>query len=322
MFKIFLRDLKVNAKSFLSLYIFIAPLLFVLFINVFVPTVGNTTVHFAMVEGEHPALESYLKDISEVSLLRDIEHIKARVAEQDDVFGVYEGALLVQGNEAGFNVELAKRILGSYGVEDRAEVHFTTLGVERSSLKSILVSSVLLFVSVIGGMLITLNIVEEKQDKTIKALQVTPLTNMDFLLGKSVLGLVYAFVSSLAVIYLTGFGAVNVVQVLFIILLLTLLSLIIGMTQGLYSEDVMEAIASVKMLFIPILAGVLPYQLLGEAWQKFFYWNPFYWAYKGVLEVLQHQGSWPKVLLSGGIVFVLTFGIFMLVKGRIQSALE
>ena len=46
---IFKRDLKVNTKDFISLYILIIPILFAVLINLFTPGINDTTINLALI---------------------------------------------------------------------------------------------------------------------------------------------------------------------------------------------------------------------------------------------------------------------------------
>lgn len=57
-----------------------------------------------------------------------------------------------------------------------------------------------------------------------------------------------------------------------------MISVIVAFAIGLSSSDFIEAAASLKLLMVPLLAGVLVYELLNEKWHFTVYWDPFYWA--------------------------------------------
>jgi len=89
-----------------------------------------------------------------------------------------------------------------------------------------------------------------------------------------------AIISSIAVILITGFYSINIGQAVLVILSVTIISLVIGFLQGLNSDDFMEAAGSVKLLFLPMAGSIAGYEFVKGNWQIFFYWSPFYWAYR------------------------------------------
>jgi ABC-type Na+ efflux pump permease subunit len=171
-------------------------------------------------------------------------------------------------------------------------------------------------------MLISMNILEEKVDQTVSAINVTPTTRRAFILGKGFTGIFVAIVSSIAVLAITGFYTVNLGQAALVVLSVTMISLIIGFLQGLNSDDFMEAAGSVKLLFLPMAGSIAGYEFVRGNWQIFFYWSPFYWAYRANDVILSQTGTWPQVLLYVGIIIVICAGIYALLAPRIIKGLE
>ena len=63
---IFNRDLKVNAREFLSLFLLILPIIFALVINLVTPSINDTTVNLAFLDGENPTQTAYFADFAKV----------------------------------------------------------------------------------------------------------------------------------------------------------------------------------------------------------------------------------------------------------------
>ncbi len=326
---IFRRDLKVNVKDTISLYILVLPILFAIAINVFSPGINETTVDLALLEGENAAQVSYFEQFVDVELFDTVEQVQARVEERDAAIGILpdngEYFLMTQGVELEGIVDYAKILNSFYELDINIEETNSELidfGRTVPPLKKTLVNTVILFISILGGMLIALNIVEEKADNTLAAINVTPAGRLTFVLGKSVIGVLFTLFGSIALIVITGFGTVNLVQIVLVLLVTSLLSILVGFIQGLTSSDVMTAAGSIKILFLPLIAGVLAIELLGDKWQKFFYWNPFYWAYKGNDLILSESGTWGQILMYSGIVFLLCGLVYLFLAPKIRKGLE
>jgi len=326
---IFMRDLKVNMKDFLSLYILVVPILFAILINIFAPGINDTTVNIALINGENVKQEEYFKQFAKVELFDSAEQIKDRVEKRDAIIGILpedgDYYLMTQGNEAENTVEFVKLLNSFYelGVSaNESNSELIDYGRTVPPLKKNFVNTSILFISILGGMLISLNIVEEKVDNTISAINLTPTSRKTFILGKSIMGIVFAVFGSIALIYITGFREINLLQLLLVLLVTSLLSILIGFIQGLNNKDIISAAGSIKLLFLPLIAGVLAIEILGDKWQKFFYWNPFYWAYKGNDLILSKSGTWGQIFMYSGIVLLLCFIVYFFLAPKIRKGLE
>jgi len=232
---IFIRDLKVNMREFMTFWIIIAPLLLAVGINFISPSINDTSVNLALVENENPAQADFFDDFAHVELLGDEQKVEDRVRARDDVVGVLpkDGGyyIMAQGNEPESIVEYSKLLNVLYESDVKLEdARSEIIEFDRTvpPLKKMLVNILLLFISVLTGMLIALNILEEKVDKTVSAINVTPTSRSAFILGKGFTGMFVALFSSIACLLITGFYNVNIGQAALLIFSLTILSLIIG----------------------------------------------------------------------------------------------
>ena len=250
------------------------------------------------------------------------------VEKRDNVVGIIpEGDtsyILTQGNEPESVTVFAKMLNSFHALElDVAETtaNFESFGRTESPLKKMLVNISLLFISVLAGMMISLNIVEEKMDNTVSAINVTPVSRVGFMLGKSMVGLFLAIYGSIAIIWVTGFTDIKFGQMLLGIGSVTLLSLVIGFIQGLVNDDVMSAAAGMKMMFLPVGAAVASVEILSDKWQVLFYWIPFYWTYKGNEAILSYSATWPQILSYTAIVLGLSGVMYYFLAPKIQKGL-
>lgn len=326
---IFKRDLKVNTKDFISLYIFVVPILFAVLINLFAPGINDTTINLALIEGENQNQVEYLERFAKIELYENVNEIQKRVEKRDAMIGIIpengKYYIMTQGDEPEGFVDYAKLLNSFYELDINIEDSNSELiefGRTVPPLKKTLVNTSILFISIMGGMIIALNIVEEKVDNTLSAVNLTPTSRITFVLGKSVMGIILSIFGSIALIFITGFGSVNLLQLLLVILITSLLSILVGFIQGLTNKDIISAAGSIKLLFLPLIAGVLAIEMLGDKWQKFFYWNPFYWAYKGNDVILSQSGTWGQILMYSGIVLALSGVVYLFLAPKIRKGLE
>lgn len=326
---IFLRDLKVNTRDFLAFYIIVFPLLIAFGINLLTPSINDTTVNLALLEGENPSMAAYLKDFAKVEVFKDVEEIERRIAKRDNIIGILPDGddyyILKQGNEPEEVVGYAKALLTFYEQDVQIEntnAEIIEFGRTVPPFKKMLVNIAILLTSILGGMLIALNIVEEKVDRTIRAILLTPVSRMTFILGKSLIGVLLPIYGTAAIIWITGFKGINILQMILLVLVSTVISLLVGFIEGLRNDDVISAAGNIKMLFLPMAAAIAAVELLGDKWQKLFYWIPFYWAYKGNDAVLTGSATWQQIISYSFIVLLLSAAVFMYLAPKIRKGLE
>ncbi|QUI22374.1 ABC transporter permease [Vallitalea pronyensis] len=325
---IFLRDVKVNTRDFLAVYIILFPILFAIGINLLTPSINDTTVNLALLKEDIEAA-TYLRDFAKVETFDTVEAVEDRVAKRDNMIGILpkdDGYyVLQQGNEAEGILDYAKVLITLY--EQDAQIEDSTAVIEdfdraTPPLKKMLVNIAILFTSVLGGMLIAFNIVEEKVDRTIRAIHLSPVSRNVFILGKSLMGITLPIYGTLAIVLITGYTTINFGQMLLLVIVSSILSMLVGFIEGIKSEDIITAASSVKMLFLPLAAAIAAIELLSEQWQILFYPIPFYWAYKGNDAVLAASATWGQIILYTVITFGLSAIVYIYLAPKIKKGLQ
>jgi len=326
---IFLRDFKVNRRDFLALYILVIPIIFAFGINLLTPSINDTSINLALIEGENEKQVTYLEDFAKVEVFKNVKDIEDRVAKRDNIIGILPDGddyyILNQGNEVKEVVDYAKILLTFYEQDVQianSNAEIIDFGRIVPPLKKMLVNIIILMISVMGGMLIALNIVEEKVDRTIRAIHLSPVSRKTFILGKSIMGIFLPIYGTIALVLITGFRDINFFQMLVFVLVSTILSLLVGFIQGLTNDDVINAAANIKILFLPVAAVIVAIEILSDKWQVFFYWIPFYWAYKGNDAILSQTATWSQILLYSVIVLVLSGVVYAYLAPKIRKGLE
>jgi len=320
---IFTRDIRINMREFMTLYMMIIPLILAVGINFLSPGINDTSVNLALIKNENPGQAAYFEDFAHVELFSDEQRVENRVRARDDVIGVLpkdDGYyIMAQGNEPDSVLEFARLLNVLYESDvqlEDARSEIIEFGQTVPPLKKMLVNILLLLISMLAGMLISINILEEKVDNTVSAINVTPTSRRAFILGKGFTGMFVALISSIAVILITGFYTVNLGQAALVVFSTTILSLLIGFIQGLNSDDFMEAAGSVKLLFLPMAGSIAGYEFVTGNWQIFFYWS------SANDMILSKSGSWPQLILYIGIILVICGAVYALLAPRIVKGLQ
>lgn len=341
------RDVKIGLRDFLILYIAIAPFLLALVLQIIVPSASATTVNFGVLESENENFVEYLKSYGKVEIFKNQKMLEDRILRIDDTFGVIkrddtfgvmkkddtfgdiaendEKIIIEQGNEANNARELATFIVQYYDNQEISlpvQVVIEDMGWKLHPMKHQGTALLLIFVTVFGGMVITMNIVEEKQNNTLAAINVSPITRVQFIIGKAMIGFVLPIIGCFGIIFILGFHHIHFGMLTVLILSIAIISVLVGFVIGVYNKDIMQAVSSMKMIFLPVLASVFGGIFLDEKWHPLLWWSPFYWAYRGAEKLLLDQATWSFILTNVAIILLITAIIFGILSKRIKRGLN
>lgn len=328
-FTVFSRDVLTATRDSMALFIIIMPVILAIAITSFTPGLNDTTVNIALLENDDPAHIAYLEQFAKVELFPSADAIEKRVAKRDDIAGLlpldsgYE--IVLQGNESEVVEEYTALLstfyeLGTTKADTTATI--MSFGHTVPPLKTMLVNGLISITIMLAGMLIAISIVGEKADNTINALNVTPLSQTGFVIGKSMMGGLIALGSIVVSLLITGYYDINWIMILLVGLMSLILSFTVGFLQGLASDDIIEAAANVKMIMLPAAGSIIGFELLAAKWQWTLYWSPFYWAYKANKLVLSKTADWGTVLFCSGMVLVLSLAVYVIAAPKIRKGLS
>ncbi len=328
-FDIFKRDVLSSTRNTLAIYMIIVPIILAVVIALSAQGLNDTAVKVAMLEDDTPEHIEFMRKYAKVELFNSVNELERRIMKRDEIAGLlpkgdgYE--IIVQGNEPEMIEVYTKTLSALYelGVskeDSRSEIYNFNRHVP--PVKKMLVIMLISITIMLAGMLISFGIVEEKTENTINAINVTPVSQNGFIIGKSALGGTAAMASIVISIIITGFYDINWLMIILVGVSSLILSVLIGFLQGLNSKDVMEASTGVKVLLLPIAGSIAGYELLADKWQWTMYWSPFYWAYKANDMILSKTADWPTVLLCTGLVLVISLTAYLVMMPKIRKGLS
>lgn len=328
-FKIFIRDLKTARRDSMALLIMIMPIVLAFGVMPFTPGLNDTTVNIALLRSDDSAHIKYMESFAKVELFESKSDAIKRVEKRDDIVAMirkgdrYE--IILQGNESEMVVNYATSLSALYELGSTIEETTATIySFERTvpPIKTMLVNMLISMIIMLSGMLIAISIVGEKADNTINAINVTPVSQTEFVLGKTLMGGSIALISIIISLFITGYNDINWLMIILVGISSMVLSLIVGFVQGLASQDVIEAAANVKLIMLPVAGSIAGYELLASKWQWTMYWSPFYWAYKANQLVLNKTADWLTVLLCTGMVLLLSSVVYFVSIPKIRKGLS
>ena len=327
--KVFGRDLKTMTRDSMGLFILIMPIIMAIGLSLFTPGLNDTTVNIALLESDDGAHIEFMEQFAKVELFKNTADIERRVNKRDDMAALlpkgdgYE--LVLQGNESEVVEKYTAMLSAFYELGTSKEdttAQLMSFGHTVPPIKTMLVNMLISVTVMMAGMLIAISIVGEKADNTINALNVTPISQTGFVIGKSMMAGLFAMISIIVSLLVTGYYDINWFMIILVGFSSMLLTFVIGFLEGLNSDDVIEAAASVKMVMLPIAGSIAGYELLADKWQWTMYWSPFYWAYKANLLVLSKTADWPTILFCTGMVVVLSLAVYIVFIPRIRKGLS
>ncbi|WP_461205967.1 ABC transporter permease [Clostridium sp. DL1XJH146] len=328
-FAIMLRDLKSGTRDFLIIYIMLAPFLLAFILNALIPSAGSATINIAVDDTVSTTMITYLEEYGKIEILDNRENIETRVTKMDDVFGLvkteqgYE--VINQGNETEGGAQMLQFIVDSYENKDLElpiEVKISDIGKTLSPLKQYGANFLIIFGSVFGGMIILLALVEEKMENTLAAVNVAAISKTEFVIGKGLLGFIVPIIGTVGTLWILGFNDLNIGMTMVTVISIAIISVIIGFGVGVVNKEPIGAIASMKMVFIPIMASVFGGIFLADKWHFLLYWSPFYWAYRSIDAIILKEATWNTILLNSGLILGLTAIVFLLLSKRIRNGLN
>ncbi len=307
------RDIGIARKDPLALWVFLSPILLAVVVRLVTPGISDTTVNLAIQSDVPEAYITAVSDFASVNVYDSLEDVTDRVQQRDEVIGVVLNAdgdlgLIAQGDESESSLALAQLLNALYALDTldvntlESRLSFVSFGEQTPALTRSLSLSVLLLCTIISAMMIALGLVDEKNDQTIQAANVTPMPQSVYMLSKSIIGVLMLFVISILSLLILGLTDINFAQMMVLLVAVGLISILIAFVIGLASSDFIEAAGSIKALMVPAMAGILVPELLAEKWHFTVYWNPFYWAYIGMTDVLNKTATWGEVATHTAII--------------------
>jgi ABC-type multidrug transport system permease subunit len=329
LFIIFKKDFLTARREAMATYIMVIPLILAVGITLFAPGLNDTTVKLAMLKSDDIEHIEYMQQFSKVELFSSMEELERRVEKRDDIAAIapngHSYEIILQGNESEIVEEYAVLLNTLYelgSTEEETTARLISFGRTVPPLKTMLVNILILMTIILAGMLIAISIVEEKAENTINAINVTPISQTAFVVGKSLFGGTVAMLGIIGAVLITGFYDINWFMIVLVGLTSMILSLVVGFLQGISSEDIMEAAGNVKILFLPIAGSIAVYELLADKWQWTMYWSPFYWAYKANTMILSKTADWGTVLLCTAMVIGLSLIVYLVSLPKIRKGLS
>lgn len=165
-------------------------------------------------------------------------------------------------------------------------------------------------ITMIGVLIISGNLAEEKENKTMDAIYITPINNVLFLIGKILSGVILSTITALIMLFINGFYRQPLNKILLVVITILLSSLVfnlIGLIIGARSDSQSAARSMGTIIYFPLLFPTLIYNLsdFTELIAKFF---PTYYLFQIINNILGVDVNYSLIWYNLFILLIFAFG--------------
>lgn len=211
------------------------------------------------------------------------------------------------------------------GQEVPVEIESVTLGDEVSIPWNERLMPFLVLMGVFFGglMLPSTSLIEERQEKTLEALVISPASIGEIFIAKGVLGIVLSIFMGIAILLLNQVFVVHPLLLVMVLFLGAIMAVEFGLICGALIKDITTLFTIWKsggiILFAPVFIYMFPQ--IPEWIGRIF---PTYYMLQPVVELSLRGGSWSDIAVNVfiliGLNVVIAFAVFLAAKRMIQHA--
>ena len=195
-----------------------------------------------------------------------------------------------------------------YYLNIEPNIQLEVVGMNNSNLDiSFIPMWITITMSLIGILVVAGNFAEEKENKTLDALLVTPTKDIHILIGKALFGIVFIFFTVFFMFILNRIEIINFIQSINLFLLILSASICltaIGLFIGVVSESQTSARSIGTMVYFPILFPTLISDLSSFT-ERLAHFFPTYYLYSGLNKILLYK----DIKVYDSIIVLTVFGL-------------
>lgn len=332
-------------RDFYAAYVIIVPMVILLVLRFFLPSVESTAVTVAIVDEGPNAVEASviaeLERYATVVRYDSVEAVEQRLRGSGSVEGLYRDpargqyvSLLeenVEGNQLFSTGARAVRMatmrteypdVPSPIVFSHAVPTELSGRTENSPVATMGGAIFLAAMTIMMGFVIGVSIVRDKELGTDRAIRVSPVTRTEYYLGKALSPVIVLLMYAAVGVFVLGLREANLVQLYVVATASISVVLIFGLVVGALARNETEALGLVKSLGTVLLLGVLGGAILPDAWQWVVWWVPLYWIYDAAEGILTLTAGWGDVLWRSGVFVGISLLAYALLSRRIAKGLS
>ncbi len=290
------QDITLMLRDSIITYIALGPIIMALALRLFMPSVEDARLTFAVDGSVSAEYVSKLEQYGNVELFERKQDVIKRVESQDMVPGIVdEGGTLVmllEGNENDALVQSMRSVFSEIAGEV-SPIDFKAVSLESSNsfLREILTVLIIMTSIFLGGVAAGFTVVNEKDTKAIRALSVSPLKMSEFIAARGLVAFVISVAATLIGSIIISGSRINYLMLLVLLASSCTLVALVSLVVGRMASNQISAISSIKLampvfLTIPLASLFIPDKLM-----VLLYPFPNYWQFRAL-----------RIIYSGGAV--------------------
>ncbi len=325
------KDLALGPRKPAFLYAVVLPVALTLILQVAFGTLFEPQPRMGVVDAGESEITAELAAMEGIQFTRldNPEELKTRVEQHDLDAGLILKAGFDEAVRAGERPELELFVSGESLASDRiilgvttidliravegaaalVAVEVVTLGEEGLPLSLRLIPLIMFYALVMAGVFVPASsLVEEKENSTLQALLVSPVTTGEILAAKWWLGLLLSSIMALVTLFLNRALGPHPWQVLAVVVLAAALTAMLGLLVGVVSRTSTILFTIVKSAGVILFAPVVFY--LFPDWPQWIAQIfPLYWIIEPIWQVSVMGGTldqvWFELTIASGITLAL-----------------
>lgn len=341
----FLFDLRTSMNSFMGGYVVIVPVVILIILRTFLPSVESTSANIAIVaSGPNAVAQDIIEELdsfADVSTYDTIEDMERKLRGAGSAEGLYWDptaeqyvSVLERTSEGNTIFSVAARVIRQHTFRKNNSnapyINQYTHGVppeladrtKTSPVATIGGAIFIVFMLIISGFLIGLTIVNDKEEGTIQAIRISPVNKVDYFIGKSIYPLLVMLLYTIVGMLVLKLIHVNILQTYLVVVVSYSVALLFGLVLGALGKNENEAIGYGKLLSTIVALSILGGTLLPDKWQWAVWWSPLYWIYDILEEVFTESATWGVLGWKSAVVVGLTGIYFILLRKKIVKGLS
>lgn len=315
------KDIKLVTRETFFLFMIIMPIFMSVALNAALGSVG-TSAPTVGVYGESELIPLLEQEPSiQVVTAHSEQELRKNILEGEyDAGVIFESgsppSVLVSGksllnDRLTVGATMVKVYREQMGAEDVVSFETKIVGGEEYPLRVRIMPFLLIVAAMVGGLIISSSLVEERELKTLNAVLVTPITPLEVIMAKTLFGLFLGLVLGVIILALNSSLTGGLYLVLLFLILGTLFTVGLGLIGGVIMKNITDLITRMKILgiFLWFPALVMLFPSIPQWLGKFF---PTYYFVHPILAVTQDGATlsdiwWEGVILLAIDVVVLLF---------------